>query len=232
MLKKLLSFLFLTVMLAACQSAGNNPRQIASYPNGTHAESPQTFSPPAGVPQTTILVYDANVDLAVWNVEDAANDAMQKVTLYGGYLSSSNTWISAGKTYASLTFALPAGNYDRALNTFKRLGTVTREQVSGKLYPSYSGQSGWDFTSHITLNLSPRLETVEWPSLDVPDARPMRTLASAFGVLALLLGFLLDVAIWLTVVVGPFVFVGWGVRKLWLGTQRVNKGQTPNDSAE
>ena len=38
----------------------------------------------------------------------------------------------------------------------------------------------------------------------------MRTLSTAFGVLAALLGFLFDVAIWLAVVVVPFVFAGWG----------------------
>jgi len=45
----------------------------------------------------------------------------------------------------------------------------------------------------------------------------MRTLSAAFGVLVTSLGFLLDVAIWLAVVVGPFVFVGWGLRKVWGG---------------
>jgi hypothetical protein len=148
-------------------------------------------------------------------VDDAANAALQKAAEYGGYLSASNLWTANGHTYATLTFALPAGNYDQALTAFKRLGSINREQVSGKLYSPYSGQTGWDYTSHITLNLSQRFETVEWPSLDIPDARPMRTLSAAFGVLVTLLGFLLDVAIWVTVVVGPFVFVGWGARKLW-----------------
>jgi len=222
MIKKLLPIFFLALILAACQPAADSPRQIASYPSG--GETSQSYSPPIGVPQTAILVYDANLDLTVWNVEDAANSAMQKAADYGGYLSSSNTWISNSKTYATLTFALPAGNFDRALNAFKRLGTVTREQVSGKLYPSYSGQSGWDYTSYITLNFFQRFETVEWPSFDVSDARPMRTLSAAFAVLAGLLGFLLDVAIWLTVVVGPFVFVGWGVKRILRGSGNKEKG--------
>ena len=222
MTKKLLSILFLALILAACQPAADSPRQIASYPSG--GETSQSYSPPIGVPQTAILVYDANLDLTVWNVEDAANGAMQKAADYGGYLSSSNTWISNGKTYATLTFALPAGNYDRALNAFKRLGTVTREQVSGKLYPSYSGQSGWEYTSYITLNFFQRFETVEWPSLAVSDARPMRTFSAAFGVLVSLLAFLLDVAIWLTVVVGPFVFVAWGVKQVLRGRGEKERG--------
>ena len=217
MIKKLIPILFLALILVACQPAADGPRQIASYPNGVQAETSETYSPPIGVPQTAILVYDASLDLAVWNVDDAANSALQKAADYGGYLSASNLWNANGQKYATLTFALPAGNYDQALAAFKRLGTVNREQVSGKLYSPYSGQTGWDYTSHITLNLSQRFETVEWPSLDVTDAHPMRTLSAAFGVLVTLLGFLLDIAIWLTVVVGPFVFVGWGVRKVWRG---------------
>lgn len=208
MFKKIIPFLFL-VLLAACQPG--TPRQIASYPNET-----QTYAPPDTVPQTAILIYDASLALTVWNVEDAANSALQKAADYGGYLSASNTWTSGGQTYATLTFALPAGNYDRALNAFKRLGTVTQEQVSGKLYP-YSGQSGWDYTSHITLNLSQRFETVQWPSVHVTETRPLRTFSAAFGVLVGLLGFLLDIAIWLVVVVGPFLLIGWGIKKIWQG---------------
>lgn len=211
MYKKLLPFLLLT-LLAACQPSSPGPRQIASYPNG--GEAPQTYAPPPALPSTTILVYDASLALTVWNVEDTAQSALQKATDYGGYLSASNTWTANGHTYATLTFALPAGNYDRALNAFKRLGTVTQEQVSGKLYAPYSGQSGWGYTSYITLNLAQRLETVQWPSVDVTDARPMRTLSTAFGVLVSLLGFLLDVTIWLVVVGGPFVLIGWGIRRL------------------
>lgn len=226
MIKKLLPILFLVLILAACQPGANTPRQIAAYPNENNSQS---YSPPQGVPQTAILVYDASLDLTVWNVEAAANSALQKAADYGGYLSSSNTWISNGQTFATLTFALPAGNYDRALNAFKRLGTVTHEQVSGKLYPSYSGQSGWDYTSHITLNLSQRFETVEWPSIDVSDARPMQTLSAAFSVLVTLLGFLLDVTIWLTVVVGPFMLVGWGIRRWVKGSMRAEKKEKASE---
>jgi len=149
MIKKLIPILFLALILVACQPAADGPRQIASYPNGVQAETSETYSPPIGVPQTAILVYDASLDLAVWNVDDAANSALQKAADYGGYLSASNLWNANGQKYATLTFALPAGNYDQALAAFKRLGTVNREQVSGKLYSPYSGQTGWDYTSHI-----------------------------------------------------------------------------------
>ncbi|HNB51341.1 MAG TPA: DUF4349 domain-containing protein [Anaerolineales bacterium] len=212
MFKKILPFLFLFTLLTACSPGADTPRQIATYPLNEN----QTYIPPPDISPTAILVYDASLALTVWSVEDAANSALQKAADYGGYLSSSNTWTSGGQTYAILTFALPAGNYDRALNALKRLGTVTQEQVSGQLYP-YSGQSGWDYTSHITLNLSQRFETVQWPSVHVTETRPLRTFSAAFGVLVGLLGFLLDVAIWLVVVVGPFLLIGWGIRRLIKG---------------
>ncbi|GAB4578356.1 MAG: hypothetical protein Fur0022_10910 [Anaerolineales bacterium] len=227
MFKKLIPYFLLALILVACQPAANTPRQIASYPQA--GQNSQTFSPPIGVPPTTILVYNANLDLTVWNVEDAANNALEKAAEYGGYLSASNTWMSNGQTYATLTFAIPAENYDRALSAFKRLGTVTHEQVSGKLYPSYSGQNGWDYTSYITLNLSERFETITWPSMDIPDLRPIRTLSTAIGVLVMLLGFLLDVAIWLTVVVGPFILIGWVIRRLMRGYAQPSKAEKPPD---
>jgi hypothetical protein len=220
MFKKLFPFLFL-LLLVACNPGADTPHQIASYPLN---ESP-SYAPPPTLPQTAILVYNATLDLTVWNVNDAAKSAMQKAADYSGYLSSSNTWTSDGQTYASLTFALPAGNYDRALKAFKSLGTVTHEQVSGKLYPNYANQSGWDYTSYITLNLALRFETVAWPSVDVPESRPFRTLSAAFGVLVGLLGFLLDVAIWLVVVGGPFVLIGWGIRRVFhLGQKKATRG--------
>ncbi len=231
MIKKLILILFLTSILVACQPGADGPRQIASYPH-TIPDTAEVYAPPLDVPPTAILVYDANLDLTVWNVEDTANAALQKVADYDGYLSASYLWEADGKEHATLTFALPAGNYDRALTALKRLGDVTREQVSGKLYPTYSAQPGWGYTSHITLNLHQRFETATWPSLNVSDARPMRTLASAFGVLVTLLGILLDIAIWLTVVVGPFVFVGWGAKKIWNGMRQNKNSQNPVKEAE
>lgn len=219
MFKKILPFLILLTLLAACSPAADTPRQIASYPLAEN----KTYAPPPDVSPTAILVYNATLDLTVWNVNDTANSAMQKAADYGGYLSASNTWTANGQTYATLTFALPAGNYDRALNAFKRLGTVAQEQVSGKLYSTYNGQSGWGYTSYITLNLSQRFENAEWPSINVSQSHPMQTLSSAFGVLVGLLSFLLDIAIWLTVVVGPFVLIGWVLRRVFhLGNKPQN----------
>ena len=229
MYKKWIPILVLVLTLAACQAREETtPIQIASYPSGGQTQNPQMYAPPRDIPPTSILVYDAQLALAVWDVEDAFERSLETTADYGGYVSTSNTWYANGEVYAALTFSVPAGNYDRALAAFKRLGKVTSEQISGKLYTAYAGQTGWSYTSYITLNLSPRYETVQWPSVDVSDTHPMRTFASAFGVLVGILGFLLDVAIWLLVVVGPFVGVGWGVKALWRRNRRMIETRESN----
>jgi hypothetical protein len=217
MLKKLIPLLIFVLALAACTGEAT-PIQIASYPGGEQTQYYQS-SPPSGIPPNAIIVYNASLDLTVWDIENAVKNAIQIASDYGGYIFSSNTR-SDKEPYASLTFALPASNYSLALSAFKHLGTVTSESVSGKLYSSYRGQSGWDYTSYITLRLTPRVGPIHWPSLNLYNARPIRTLSVAFAVLVNILGFLLDIAIWLIVLFGPFVLVGWGVR-------RVLKERTP-----
>jgi hypothetical protein len=67
--------------------------------------------------------------------------------------------------------------------------------------------------STITVHLSER-SSIKLP--EFPDWHAASTFAQAFSVAAAIFRFLLDAAIWIVVVIGPFVLIGWWVRKLWL----------------
>ncbi|MBN2550223.1 MAG: hypothetical protein JXB15_13755 [Anaerolineales bacterium] len=54
----------------------------------------------------------------------------------------------------------------------------------------------------------------DFPDLPGIGWNPGRTLRSALGVFLSIFGFLADIIIWLLVVVGPFVLLGWGGMKL------------------
>ena len=62
--------------------------------------------------------------------------------------------------------------------------------------------------SHITLHLRPRLVSV--PPIDpIEGWDPVRTFQNAFAVFVRIFGFMVDILIWITVVLGPFILVTW-----------------------
>ena len=105
--------------------------------------------------------------------------------------------------------AVPAGHFDSVRNGLLSLGSLVSEQVYGELR-TYEG-GVWETYSHITLNLQPRGWSL--PSIGVPELRPVRTFVQAWGVFAGIFGFLMDVVIWILVVAGPFILMGWGLIK-------------------
>jgi hypothetical protein len=57
----------------------------------------------------------------------------------------------------------------------------------------------------------------------VSKRQPLVTLAKAWDVFLYIFGFILDVLIWVTVVGGPFLLIGWIVLKLIRRRQRRRK---------
>lgn len=182
--------------LAAC-AQGNAPRQIASYSD----DGPRPISiAPAQV------VYNASIELEVEDVEHAAERADGLAYRHGGYMAGSRSWQQDGKSYTSLTLAVPVPNFDALHGAVLDLGTLKDETVSGQLL-SYGpgGQTNYSQITILFIPASPR-----WPSLPSSGWNPGRTLESAFHVFAAIFGFVVDVLIWVLVVVGPFVLIGWG----------------------
>jgi hypothetical protein len=187
------------VLLAACSG---EPRRIASYPSSSGVSSgagAETY--------TGQRVYRAFLELEVADVEAAAEKAEELAYEYGGSLYSSHFWEAEGKTCATLVIEIPNRQFERLRVRLLRLGSLKSESTLGE-WREVGG--GWE--SEIILSLRPA--AASWPRVDLPGWRPAATFRRALGVFLSIAGFLLDILIWLTVVVGPFVLLGWGLAKL------------------
>jgi hypothetical protein len=191
--------------LAGCSA--ESPELIAAHP----AEIAIATYPQVPPPEPNLMVvYNANLVMAVSNVDRAAEEAAGIAYDYGGYLVSSQSWYQDDDKHTTLILAVPVSRFESARRSLLNLGTLVSERVSGEL-TAYGGED-WRTFSHITLNLRPKAFAL--PSMNLPTWRPLRTLVNAWGVFISIFGFLTDIVIWVVVVAGPFVLMAWGLRAL------------------
>ncbi|MFC1998000.1 DUF4349 domain-containing protein [Chloroflexota bacterium] len=199
-------FVLLTSLLGlfvACSKV-KSPEQIAVYtkdePIAVYARSPEST-----------LIYNATLDLEVSNVDRAAKRAKEIAFEQGGYLINAQSWYRDGEKHTTVILALPVYQFERTRDDLLRLGTLTGEWISSELVSSGSGMQ--DIYGQITIYLHPRKSIV--PEISLPELRPVRTFEKAFEVFVSIFGFMLDIVIWVTVVAGPFVLIGWGALKIY-----------------
>lgn len=153
MFRRLLPLLLIiTCVLTACGGSAT-PQLIGSYPRGSEAGAAYTSS--EGAPMNTLVVYNAYLELEVYDVDSAARQAKQLAYDYGGYLVSSQSWYQGDERYATLTLAVPVARFDSAREALLRLGTFTHESTSGDLINTNDGSDGWNTFSNITVQLRP-----------------------------------------------------------------------------
>ncbi len=202
-MKRIYIFVFLTTLLTACAGA-ESPRMIASHPDGeliaVYPSHPEPYS-------NQTITYDANLELEVSNTDKATEEAKDIAIKYGGYLLSSHTWFQNGDKHITAVIHIPAVHFESARGDLLRLGEVLSEHVSGDA-------SGWNSFSTFTIHFHPK--SFDLPSISLPNWRPARTFQKAWQVFATIFGFLVDVVIWVAVVAGPFVLIGWLVWKFIL----------------
>lgn len=196
-----------SLLLAAC--GGGEPRPIALQPQA---------QPPAAAPvgQEVRATY---VELLVRDSAASAAHAEQIAASFGGHVLSQQGGRDSGGPFVQLTLAVPASRYDEASLALLTLGALIESRgVRSSLPPAPGGPEP---TTAITLLLRSAGATAltEGPALSpapppLPPARPVQTLQSAWSLLSAIALFLLDIAIWLAVVVGPFALVGGGLRHL------------------
>ncbi len=194
--------------LAAC-SGSATPQLIGSYPKG--GESRATYPPP---PANLLVVYNAYLELEVSNVDSAADRATQAAYDRGGYLVSSQAWYQGNRKYITLTLAIPVAQFESTKKALLRLGALITENTSGQPVNTGSGATDWNTFSNITVQLRSTPAAVELPSLPSTGWNPAHTFEQAFGIFAAIFTFLIDAVIWVAVVVGPFVLMGYGARSL------------------
>lgn len=193
------SLLFLASVLFAGCSAASAPRLIGSYP-----------SQPPQPPAARLVVYNSLLELQVFDVEQATRQAERLTYDYGGYLESSSAWYQGRELCQTLVLAVPQPNYTALRRALLRLGTLQSEQVSGNLASGSTGS--WEAYAHITVNLRPWAPSWIWH--ETPGWNPLRTFGRAMQVAAAIFSFLIDASIWVLVITGPFILLGWGLRAL------------------
>ncbi len=183
------------------------PQLIGAYPRQVIA----TYVPP---PSNTLVVYNAELELSSTDVEAAARQATSLAYSYGGYLASSQTCYSGADLNISLVLAVPVANYAGLHDALLGLGRLENERVSGDLVRTGYDQSQWTTYSNLTVHFQPAMSPLQLPDLPSLGWSPVDTFRSAFGVFAALFTFVVDIVIWVAVVVGPFVLMGFGLRAL------------------
>jgi hypothetical protein len=202
MKRKLILLVSLIVTFLAACSQAENPEQIAAHPM---EEAIAVYS---HFPES-MLVYNATLEMEVSNVERAAERAKQIAFEQGGYLVSTQSWYRDGERHTTVVLAVPAYRFDNTREEVLRLGKLVGEWVSSDLISP--GGARQDVFAHITIYLHPRESIL--PEISLPKWRPVRTFEKAWGFFLSIFGFILDILIWIVVVIGPFVLIGWGIKK-------------------
>jgi hypothetical protein len=200
--------LALALALTACSA--NGPQLIGSQPK--QIGSSGYTSPPAWP-----ILYNAYMELEVADVDVAVQAAAQLARDYGGYLSGGqlmNKGRGEAVQWSTITLVSPAAQFDGAHNALLGLGRLIREDISGK---PLGGGPGGDLDaaySNITVRFQtvPRSRPQPWPSI---GWNPARTFEQAFAWSVSVFTFLVDIVIWVVVVGGPLVLMGWGAAALW-----------------
>jgi hypothetical protein len=163
-------------------------------------------------PPESTLIYNATLDMAVSNVERAVDRAKEIAFEAGGYLISAQSWYRDGEKHSTVVLAVPVYRFDLVRYDLLRLGKLTGEWISSEL--ASPGSSTNQQYSQITVYFHPRESSL--PKISLPNFHPLNTIEKAFGVFISIFGFVLDILIWAIIVVGPFILIGSGIRRLIL----------------
>jgi len=202
-MKKFIFLILLIIGFFVACSPTDGLEQIATYPK----EEPIAIYPRN---PETMVVYNATLDLEVANVEYASKKAKEIAFEQHGYLVSSQSWYQDGDKHTTIVLSVPAMQFEATRDRLLRLGPLVGEWISSELVSN--GFDNKEIYSQITVYLHPSDSILA--DLSLPQWRPVRTFEKAWDVFVSIFGFLLDVVIWVAVVAGPFVLVGWGIKKL------------------
>lgn len=196
-----LFILLLIPALSACSGEGE-PKMIAAFP-AKEGRTDFDFEVPPPYPGP--IVYNADIELEVSDTDKAAQRARRLTMDFDGYLDSATSWTEDRGRHYRLILAVPIIYFDDLREALLGLGKLKRESLWGeKLIYGTDGQHNY---SMITLHLIPGKSV--WPTLQIRDWNPGETFARASDVFISIFGFVVDILIWLFVVGGPFLLMGW-----------------------
>lgn len=207
----LITIVILALSLYAC-SGSPSPQQIAAYPK----DAPIAIAPHPSI----VIVYRAYLEMIVADVDKAADRGAQFAYDCGGYLAGTQSWYADGRKATTLVLAVPTTNFYSLRQTLLSLGRMVNENITGEPVEPHYGDP-WQEYSYITLHLRPAAANL--PAFPVSGWDPGRTLQRALSVSVAILGFLADILIWVIVVAGPFVLIGWLGWLAWKTSKRPRK---------
>lgn len=191
--------ILLALCLAGCAGSAT-PQLIASYP-GSSQGSNQAASPNGFIP--TPGPCSALIEVEVSDLEAAVDKASELASSYGAYVTSLQSWTSNGRKSTSLTIVVAQPNLYDLRTRLLGLGSPQQDSLLGN--PAYSNLAYCQI-SFTLVQMTPSLPSIGWS--------PVHTLKHALGLSFTIFSFLVDALIWITVLVGPFVLMGLGVRAL------------------
>lgn len=187
--------------LAGC-SGSATPQLIGSYPRN----SAPTPVMPAG------RTYSTALQVEVPDVDAAAQQATQLAYSYGGYLAASQSWYQDNRLHTLLNLAVPGAQFDALRRSIAALGRLVDEHLTSQPvpWPPYSESP----QAMVSVTFTTAQPASEWPGPPDSAWNPARVYGQAFAFFTGLFLVLIDVIIWVSVVAGPFVLMGLGLR--WL----------------
>jgi hypothetical protein len=196
---KIMCLNFFALWVAAC-SGSATPQLIASFPGG----SPGSNS--AALPNRAIPTpgpCSAFVEVEVTNLEAAVARASDLAAGYGGFVTSLQSWSEDRYKLTGLSIVVPQPGFISLRARFLELGSP--------LDNSLLGNPGYNSLAYCQISLTLAQKTTSLPFI---GWNPIHTFKHALSLSASIFGFVVDALIWIVVVLGPFVLVGLGVRRL------------------
>jgi hypothetical protein len=132
---------FLAGALAACGAAATPARVAAptsapaatSAPAGTEAPAAAGGQPGLLPPANQMIIKNADIELLVADSRQALSRVTQLAADDGGYILSTQTSYEGDLEHATLQLAVPAAQFETALNQLRALGIkVLRESTTGQ----------------------------------------------------------------------------------------------------
>jgi hypothetical protein len=215
--KKRLLYLFLWSLLlilavGGCAGGDREPDLIGSYPSTT---GDHEWYPP--LPEPAVIVYHTVLDMRVRSVSRAFEEIKSLAHEHGGYVTTAQIWYEDRDEHATIAVSVPVFNFDLLYDRIVRLGSLDNETISGELRSHAPYERDEMIMSTITVHLEER-SSISFPRTS--DWHAASTFLQAFDVASTIFRFLLDAAIWVIVVAGPFVVLGWAVRRYILRRAR------------
>lgn len=213
------------IVIAAC---GYGPTRIAQAQPVEVAPPAQRVAlapPPPGLR----VVREGHMFLESADLEATVAEAVEIVLNHGGYHEATGSWTEESGRFTRLVLYVPLARAESVQSSIGGLGIHYRASDWLPLTDPGARLSEWDAFVSLTVTLYqvgaaapppvPPAIPVPIEPQPVPDSRPLRTLDSALDVTQAIFLFLLDIAIWLGVVVAPFVVLGvvgrWLYRRYW-----------------